>query len=251
MRAHTATADNPPFAAPRFTETNREGPPPMTDAGKPCHVLIVEDNPADAFLVQSQLEANDSRESYLFTAAATLADCAAPLAARPAPDVALLDLGLPDGLGTENVSALRGMNDDVPIVVLTGNDDEALALACIDAGAQDFLWKGELRANALRRAIRHAMTRHRETAERIRLERALHDALTRVLSGFVPICSHCKKIRDDDRSWAPIETYLARHSAVQMSHSVCPSCIRRLHPEECETILRDMSRGREEMLGGS
>lgn len=221
----------------------------MLDVGKPCHILIVEDNPADAYLVQSHLERANSREAYTFTVATTLARCAEPLTAVPCPDVALLDLGLPDGTGSENVGAVRAMNDGVPIVVLTGSDDEALALACIDAGAQDFLWKGELRGNSLRRAIRHAMTRHRETVERIRLERALRDALTQVLSGFIPICAHCKKIRDADRTWAPIETYLARHSAVQMSHSVCPSCIQRLHPAESESILRKMNRDPRETLG--
>jgi CheY-like chemotaxis protein len=80
--------------------------------------------------------------------------------------VVLLDLRLPDSTGVESVSTVRGVLGETPIVVLTGTDDEELALACIDAGAQDYLSKTEVRARSLRRAIGYAITRIREAQVR-------------------------------------------------------------------------------------
>lgn len=63
-------------------------------------------------------------------------------------------------------------------------------------------------------------------AEREELIRELQEALAEVktLSGLLPICSYCKKIRDDKGYWSRIETYIARHSAAQFTHSICPDC---------------------------
>jgi hypothetical protein len=61
----------------------------------------------------------------------------------------------------------------------------------------------------------------------------LHDALgkVRTLSGFLPICANCKKIRDDDGYWHQVESYVRRHANVEFSHGLCPSCANDLYPE--------------------
>jgi CheY-like chemotaxis protein len=87
-------------------------------------------------------------------------------------DVVVLDLRLPDCEGIDTVRAVREIEREVPIVVLTGSDDEKLAIACIDAGAQDYLPKTEVRPQALRRAIGYAITRIRDAQVR-RLEETL------------------------------------------------------------------------------
>lgn len=74
-------------------------------------------------------------------------------------DVILLDLGLPDSRGLDTLRTLRGRNPYVAIVVLTGKEDEELALEALKQGAQDYLVKNELRGRELHRAIRYAVER--------------------------------------------------------------------------------------------
>jgi PAS domain S-box-containing protein len=75
--------------------------------------------------------------------------------------------------------------------------------------------------------------RHAAEEERDRLIRGLTDALGRVkkLSGLLPICSSCKKIRDDQGYWNQLEVYISEHSDASFTHSFCPECVRRLYPE--------------------
>lgn len=56
----------------------------------------------------------------------------------------------------------------------------------------------------------------------------------RYLSGLLPICASCKKIRDDRGYWSQIELYIRNHSEVEFSHSICPECAKKLYPEFCE-----------------
>ncbi|MCD4755694.1 MAG: hypothetical protein K8R75_07815, partial [Deltaproteobacteria bacterium] len=51
------------------------------------------------------------------------------------------------------------------------------------------------------------------------------------LSGFLPICASCKKIRDDKGYWNQIESYISQHSEAEFSHSICPECAKKLYPE--------------------
>jgi hypothetical protein len=69
--------------------------------------------------------------------------------------------------------------------------------------------------------------------EREKLIVDLQDAIAQVntLKGFLPICSNCKKIRDDKDRWKEIEFYLSEHSEVEMTHSICPECARKLYPD--------------------
>ncbi|MCK9295873.1 MAG: PAS domain-containing protein [Desulfobulbaceae bacterium] len=74
--------------------------------------------------------------------------------------------------------------------------------------------------------------------EKGKLVSELQTALAEVkrLSGFLPICSHCKKIRDSDGQWIQIETYITKHSEAVFSHGICPECIQIYHPEEYKKI---------------
>ncbi len=90
----------------------------------------------------------------------TLAQAEQQLAARPAPDVVLLDLSLPDSSGLETLDRLLGLTR-VPVVVLTGMNDDELAGTAVERGAQDYLVKGSVTGDTIGRAIRHAIERHR------------------------------------------------------------------------------------------
>ena len=131
----------------------------MTDTSTALTVLLVEDNPADADLVRELLGVS-LRTRYEVRGASTFAGAIGLVADRRF-DVVLIDLRLPDQSGVDSVLKLRPLVGPTPIVVLTGLDDEALAMACIEAGAQDYLVKGDLRPLALQRAIAYAMGRAR------------------------------------------------------------------------------------------
>jgi hypothetical protein len=85
----------------------------------------------------------------------------------------------------------------------------------------------------IERHLRDIVERQRAQEERERLISELQEALThvKVLSGLLPICAHCKKIRDDKGYWNQIEIYLRERSPVQFSHGICPDCRRTQYPE--------------------
>ncbi|MCK6573622.1 response regulator [Myxococcota bacterium] len=120
-------------------------------------VLLVEDNPADAHLVQSLLrEAGGVEVRTVPTLAAGLERLAGGDV-----DVVLLDLNLPDARGLATLSRLLDVRDDVAVVVLSGHDDEQLAYRALQAGAQDYLVKGTQDPTLLRRVLRYATERKR------------------------------------------------------------------------------------------
>ena len=151
-------------------------------------------------------------------------------------DVILLDLSLPDSHGLETFTKVQNCAPDVPTVLLTGLNDESLAVKAVREGAQDYLVKGEVDRNLLVRAMRYAIERKRADQEREKLIADLQEALTRIktLSGLLPICASCKKIRDDKGYWNQIETYIGQHSDANFSHSICPSCVKALYPQIAE-----------------
>lgn len=95
--------------------------------------------------------------------------------------------------------------------------------------------EGVLLDNATRRLARERMLKEvlRSVNETLAKERGeLQESLERIrlLSGLLPICSSCKRIRDDGGSWQQIEAYISTHSEARFSHAICPECARRLYP---------------------
>jgi serine phosphatase RsbU (regulator of sigma subunit) len=136
-------------------------------------VLLVEDDEGDALLVQDELAEGLPQAQIVHCR--TLDEA---LAAHEATlDCVLLDLGLPDASGLDAVARLRAALPTVPLIVLTGLADPAAGAAAVAAGAQDYLVKGHVGADALARSIRYAIgRRHVEEAER---ELLLADAQAR------------------------------------------------------------------------
>src|SRR5580698_2934987 len=119
-------------------------------------VLLIEDNPGDADLVRLRLvEGNSTVEVNCVD---RLSDGIASLGLHP-PSVVLLDLNLPDSHGAETFRAVLAQAPDVPVVILSGQDDEALALKAVHQGVQDYLIKGDITSKQLDRAMRHAVER--------------------------------------------------------------------------------------------
>jgi len=127
-------------------------------------VLLIEDNPVDAQLTQDIL-AEWAADRFDLTCVGTLGEGLARLA-RDRFDAVLLDLSLPDAQGLNTVTQVLATSPGIPIVVLTGYDDQELALQAVQQGAQDYLVKGQAQADLLSRAIRYAIERKR-TEERL------------------------------------------------------------------------------------
>lgn len=83
------------------------------------------------------------------------------------------------------------------------------------------------------RSIGIAFEHERVNQEREELVRELQEAMQKVktLSGLLPICAHCKKIRVDEDYWEQIESFIEEHSHAEFTHSICPTCIRELYTE--------------------
>lgn len=122
-------------------------------------VLLVEDNSTYVLLLQETLAAAPSTP-FQVTHVERLNEASQRLATEHF-DVVLLDLSLPDSLGLETFTTLHAQVPDIPIVVLTGLADDALAAQAVQAGAQDYLVKGQVSSDVMRRSMRYAIERHR------------------------------------------------------------------------------------------
>ncbi len=120
-------------------------------------LLLVEDNPGDARLLREMLNDAGTHRAVL-TQAGTMSQAEQRLAENEF-DIVLLDLGLPDAQGLEAVRRARVAAPRVPLVVLTGLDDESLAAQALQEGAQDYLIKGQIETRGLLRALRYAIER--------------------------------------------------------------------------------------------
>jgi phosphoserine phosphatase RsbU/P len=141
--------------------------------------------------------------------------------------IAILDWEMPGLDGPEVCRRIRGDASlrRTYIILLTGRGNRPDIVAGLDAGADDYVVKpfddDELRARV--HVGLRVMSLQQELTERVA---DLQSALSRVktLTGLLPICSYCKKIRSDNNYWEQLESYIAHHSEAQFSHGICPSC---------------------------
>jgi len=147
-------------------------------------VLLVEDDEGDARLVEDELAERLPRARI--TRSRTLQQALSSLS--PAIDCVLLDLGLPDASGLDAVAKLRAQTQAIPLIVLTGLDDEAAGVAALQAGAQDYLVKGNVDGEQLSRSIRYSIGRRQaDEAEReLLLAEAQTREVTRLERGLAP-----------------------------------------------------------------
>ncbi len=130
---------------------------------KSLEVLLVEDSAGDASLLR-EMFSKEAPGSFKLTHLSRLHDAEVHLA-NGGVDIVLLDMGLPDGHGLETLRRAQAAASGVPLIVLTGLDDEVLAAEAMKEGAQDYLIKGQIENRALPRALRHAIERHRMQTE--------------------------------------------------------------------------------------
>lgn len=152
----------------------------VTARQNPVRVLLVEDYAPDEHLLRELL--HEAAPEFALHGATSMAEAEERLRGGDF-DLVMLDLGLPDGSGVDNVRRLRRIAPGVAIVVLTGLDDDRTALEALHAGAQEYVIKGSLDGAPLVRTLRHALERNRlvlelERRQRADYYRATHDQLT-------------------------------------------------------------------------
>ncbi len=139
----------------------------MEPAG--VRILLVEDDPDDVWIMRNLL--SDRWDGPYSLVHVELLSAALELCAKRRFDVILLDLALPDSQGLETFFAIHAQVDEMPIVVLSGYSDESAAMKAVQAGAQDYLVKGQVDDHLLVRSIRYAIERsRRHQAERAMLD---------------------------------------------------------------------------------
>ena len=171
---------------------------------KPITVLLIEDNPGDARLIHAVLAERGGPVELV--SASRLAEGLERLD-QGGRDLVLVDLSLPDSAGLDTLARVQERAAAVPVVVLTGTDDEALGLEAVQKGAQDYLVKGQAPPALLNRAIRYAIER-KQAQEKIRtlaadLERRVEErtrelgaaydelkSLDRLKTAFIDIITH-------------------------------------------------------------
>lgn len=145
------------------------------------------------------------------------------------PDLIMMDIKMPDLDGLE-ASKLIQEEKSTPIVVLTSYDDDELTKKAADHGVSAFLVK-PTNEEELKRVIIIALARHDDLIKCIKLNQELQEALEEIktLRGIIPICSYCKKIRDNKGYWNQVEEYISHHTAAEFSHGMCPECEKKIY----------------------
>jgi DNA-binding NtrC family response regulator len=197
----------------------------------PIRVLLVDDDHDDYAIMRDlfiEIEVGKFRLEWVDTY-----DAAIEKMLRNEHDVYLVDYLLGERNGLELLKEAIKEGCKAPIILLTGKGAREVDMAAMKAGASDYLDKSEIGAPLIERSIRYAIERKRTLEEQIRLISQLQEALAKVkqLSGLLPMCASCKKIRDDNGYWNQLEAYISDHSEADFSHGICPECVKKLYPE--------------------
>jgi phosphoserine phosphatase RsbU/P len=190
-------------------------------------VLIADDDPVSRRLLDASLE----KWGYQVQAVANGAAAWQIMQELTPPQLLILDWLMPEIDGVELCRRARTVKSlqSCYIILLTSRATKSDVVEGLDSGADDYITKpfdpGELRARV--QVGRRVIDLQFALAERLH---HLEEAMARVnqLQGLLPICSYCKKVRDDQNYWHQVENYVARHIEVRFSHGVCPDCIGRL-----------------------
>lgn len=192
--------------------------PSSSESNDPIHVFLIEDDENDVLLFEHYLK-SDTQHAYTVDHSHHLESGLENV--RPDyHDILIVDLSLPDADMTKTTTITPVAERQIPVVVLTGHNDEELGIAAIQHGAQDYLVKSHVDGRVLSRAIRYAIERKRQELERTRMLEEI-----KVLRGLLTVCAHCRKLKNEHDEWEQMESYIQRHSDASFSHGYCPPCL--------------------------
>ncbi len=197
---------------------------------KPLRILLVEDNPGDVDLIREMLPSDDDSE-FRVHCVSRLSDAVSHLHKQET-DLALLDLDLPDCQGLDTIRLTRKAAPEMPIVVLTGNQDEGVGIAAVQGGAQDFLIKGQTHRSHLSRVIRYAVQRHSVEEKMRESERFLRSTLD-ALSDHIAIIDESGEVLAVNKAWQEFSNVKGGH--------VLRCCEHTNYFDICKSIENDSS----------
>ena len=160
--------------------------------------------------------------------------------AREKPDLILLDIMMPelDGLAVCKHLQEEESTQDIPIIFISALDDVLDKVKAFSLGGVDYVTKplqmeevlARVKTHLSIKALREALVAKNACLERTNA--ALQSALAEIktLQGILPICANCKKIRDRQGDWNPLEVYIQKHSDAEFSHGICPQCVQEIYP---------------------
>jgi CheY-like chemotaxis protein len=187
------------------------------------NILIAEDDPVSRRLLHATL----TTWGYAVSATANGTEALAVLQREDAPSLAILDIMMPEMDGLEVCRKVRESQPTVPpyIILLTAMATKENVVKGLEAGANDYLSK-PFHRDELRVRVGvgvQMLDLQRALTERVKeLEAAFSQV--KQLQGMLPICSYCKKIRNDQNYWQRVEGYISDHTNVEFSHGICPDC---------------------------
>ncbi len=198
-------------------------------------VLLIEDNPGDAVLLREMLKEPESPQIHL-----THADCmknAEEHLAKEGFDAILLDMGLPDCSGLQAIRKTLEVAPRTPLVVLTGLNDESVAVQALQNGAQDYLIKGDIEAQGVRRALRYAI-------ERKLLELALL-AEKQAAQQFFNLSADLLCVVGFDGYFKRINPAWEKKLGFSAEEILAMSCFQLIHPDDRAASLAELSKLKE------
>lgn len=186
-------------------------------------VLVVDDTRVNVDLLVLLLQ----KENYTVRFAESGKEALQKIAATP-PDLILLDIMMPQMDGYETCVRIKSnpLSKHIPIIFITALSETNDKIKGFQVGGVDFITKPFEVREVLARVKAHLTIQHLNktlAAKNSELVKALEEVKS--LQGIVPICSKCKKIRDDDGFWQRVEQYVSERTGAQFSHSYCPSCL--------------------------
>lgn len=187
-------------------------------------ILIAEDDPISCRVLESALR--KWGHEVIVTGDGRTA-CQTLLESDP-PPLAILDWMMPEMDGVEVCRHIRTAQpaEGMYLILLTAKGTKADIVTGLQAGANDYMTKpfdhGELYARI--RVGERTLELRAKLADRVT---ELEEALSRVkqLQGLLPICSYCRKVRDDKNYWCQVESYVSAHSEARFTHGICPECM--------------------------
>jgi len=160
------------------------------------------------------------------------------------PDIVISDIRMPLLDGMEMSKEIKSLDKNSKIILTTAHSDASILINSIEVGIDKYIMKPLDMASlfsSVEKCVENIMLEKKiqqQNKEKDELIAKLQDALANVkkLSGLLPICSSCKKIRNDEGYWKQIEGYIAEHSEAVFTHGLCPDCVKKLYP----TLIRDL-----------
>jgi response regulator RpfG family c-di-GMP phosphodiesterase len=191
-------------------------------------ILIVDDEPGNIEILSETL--GDNYE-VLF---AVSGKEALEIAKRQIPDMIILDIIMPAMSGYEVLRNLK-LNQslkEIPIIFITALNQEDQETRGLTLGAVDYISK-PFNIAIVKLRVKTQMELKLQRDILIQRNEELQKALAKIktLSGLLPICASCKKIRDDQGYWTQLEYYISEHSEAEFTHGCCPECMKKLYPE--------------------